>query len=107
MTKLDADDFVGREALVRVKAAKPARKLVGFVAEERGIPRHDYPILDADGNEIGVVTSGTQSPVLQRGVGLGYVPNEARFTEPGTTLAFSVRGRAQAVTVTRPPFHKK
>ena len=106
VTKLDKDDFVGRDALLRIREAGPARRLIGFVAEERGIPRHDYPLLGPEGDEIGVVTSGTQSPVLQRGVGLGYVPNEARYTEPGTKLAFSVRGRAQGVVVTKPPFHK-
>jgi aminomethyltransferase len=107
LTRLEKEAFVGRDALLRVKAEGPRRRLVGFVAEERGIPRHDYPLVDADGREIGVVTSGTQSPVLQKGVGLGYVPNEAAFTTPGSRVAFSVRGRAQGAVVTKPPFHKK
>ena len=80
--KLDKGDFVGKEALERVKAEGPERKLVGLVMETRGIPRPGYEIL-ADGEAIGTVTSGTQSPVLGKGIALGYVPNEATYTEPG------------------------
>ena len=105
VVKLDAGDFVGREALQQVKADGPERKLVGLVLEERGIPRHGYEIL-ADGEAIGVVTSGTQSPVLGKGIALGYVPNDPAYTEPGRTLAISLRGRPAAATVTKPPFHK-
>ncbi len=106
VVKLDKGDFVGREALQRVKADGPTRKLVGFVVEERGIPRPGYAIEDDEGNEIGVVTSGSQSPVLQRGIGLGYVPNEETYTEPGRPLAIRARGRALAATVQKPPFYK-
>lgn len=107
LTKLDKETFIGKDALARVKAEKPSRRLVGFIVQDRGIPRHGYPLLDAEGREIGVVTSGTQSPILQKGVGLGYVPNDPAFTEPGAVLALSVRGRQQPVVVTKPPFHKK
>ncbi len=107
LVKFDKGDFVGREALVKVKEEGPARKLVGFVVEGRGLPRHGYPILDAEGAEIGVVTSGTQSPVLRTGVGLGYVPNDPAFTRPGTRLGIAVRKRPLPATVTKPPFHKK
>ena len=106
ITKPDKDDFVGRDALVQVKAEGPSRKLVGFVMEERSIPRHDYPILDTDGTEIGVVTSGSQSPILEKGIGLGYVPNDPAYTTPGAEIAISVRGRAFPARVTKPPFHK-
>ena len=106
ITKLDKGDFVGCEALRTVKEAGPARKLVGFVMEQRGIPRQGYPLLNTDGDEIGVVTSGSQSPVLGQGIGLGYVRNDPAYTQPGASLAVSVRGRAIPARVVKPPFHK-
>jgi len=66
-------DFVNSDNLSKEKAEGSKRKLVAFQMEERGIPRAGYPILDADGNEIGKVTSGTMSPSLSKGIGLGYV----------------------------------
>ena len=112
VTKLDDKDgqpisFVGADAIRQQKEAGVPRKLVGFVVEGRGLARDGYPIVDGDGNEIGVVTSGTQSPVLGQGVGLGYVPNDPSYTAPGTGLAVRVRSRELPVTVTRPPFHKE
>lgn len=105
VVKLDAGDFVGQEALRRVKAEGPKRKLVGLVMEARGIPRPGYEIL-AGGEAVGVVTSGTQSPVLNKGIALGYVPNEPAYTEPGRPLEVSLRGRPGPATVQKPPFHK-
>lgn len=105
VVKLDAGEFVGREALQAIKTAGPARSLVGFVATERGIPRHDYPIETPDGEEIGVVTSGSQSPILQTGIGLGYVPNDEAYTTPGTALRIGGR-RPFGVEVRTPPLHK-
>lgn len=112
VVKLDAGDFVGRDALRAVKEAGPSRRLVGFVADGRNIPRHGYPIVasaddDADTDAIGVVTSGSQSPVLESGIGLGYVPNEAAYTEPGRTIHVASRRRTFAATVAKPPFHKE
>ena len=97
---------MGRDALAAQKAQGIERKLVGLVVEGRGIPRAGYPITDAEGAEVGVVTSGSQSPTLGQGVALGYVPNDPAYTAPGTALAISVRGRLLPVTVTKPPFHK-
>jgi aminomethyltransferase len=105
IVKLDAGDFIGRDALRTVKEAGPARRLVGFVATERGIPRHDYPIETLDGTEVGVVTSGSQSPVLNTGIGLGYVPNDDECTTPGTALRVGGR-RPFGVEVRKPPLHK-
>ena len=99
-------DFVGRDALVQQKADGVPRRLVGLKVEGRGIPRAGYPVVDGDGAEIGVVTSGSQSPVLSQGVALAFVPNDARYTEVGTELGVSVRGRVLPATVTKPPFHK-
>ena len=111
ITKLDAGDFVGRDALVRQKEAGVARRLVAFVMEERCIPRHGQALLgeagvDEPGAEIGVVTSGTQSPVLGRGIGLGYVPNTPAHTAVGSPVRVSQRGTSMLGTVRKPPLHK-
>ena len=73
---------------------------------ERGIPRHGYALLDANGDEIGAVTSGSQSPVLERGIGLGYVPNKDRFTDEGSLIQVQGRRRARQAEVRKTPFHK-
>ena len=105
LTKLDKDDFVGKEALERIREEGPERRLVAFVATEKGIPRQGHDILGANDEVIGIVTSGTQSPVLSTGIGMGYVPDEARFTTPGSRLQVSRRGRSFDVEVRRPPLH--
>lgn len=106
LVKLDKGDFIGRETLREIHEDGPERRLVGFVATERGIPRHDNVLQSPDGEPIGVVTSGTQSPILDTGIGLGYVPNDPRYTEEGRTLRVASRRRSFAVDVTKPPFHK-
>ncbi len=106
ITKLDKGDFIGREAIARVKEDGPDRKLVAFKMIDRGIPRQGYQILDADGAEIGIVTSGSQSPVLQCGIGLGYVPNDPAFTTPGSRIQVSVRSRMLTAEVAKAPLHK-
>lgn len=78
------------------------RKLVGFKMVDKGIPRHDYGIKDVAGNIIGRVTSGTMSPVLGIGVGLGYVPSE--YATPGAEIFIDVRGRALKAAVSKVPF---
>lgn len=105
LTKLDTGDFLGRDALLNVKEAGPSRRLVGFVAAERGIPRSGNDLCSPDGSVIGHVTSGTQSPVLSKGIGMGYVPNRPEYTTPGSELRVAARGRSFAVTVKKPPFH--
>lgn len=105
LTKLDKDGFVGQDALVKIKEAGPERRLVAFVSTGKGIPRQGHDILGPDGDVIGIVTSGTQSPVLSTGIGMGYVPNEARFTTPGSRVSISRRGRSFEVEVRRPPLH--
>lgn len=104
--KLDAGDFVGRDALVRQKADGVPRKLVGFVLGERGIPRQGCALLDAEGAAVGTVSSGTQSPTMGHGIGLGYVPNDPAYTAVGTALGIDIRGRALQAAVAKPPFHK-
>jgi aminomethyltransferase len=106
LVKLDKGDFVGRDALADIKENGPDRMLVGFVSEERGIPRHDHIIQSPEGDEIGIVTSGTQSPILDTGIGLGYVPNDPTYTEPGQPLHIASRRRTFEATVRKPPFHE-
>jgi aminomethyltransferase len=98
--KLDAKDFTGADALRRIKDAGPARKLVSFVMEERAIPRQGMPI---EGG--GEVTSGTHSPMLDIGIGLGYVP--AAQATPGTELTIDVRGKPRRARVVKRPIYTK
>lgn len=105
LVKLDKGDFIGRSALQEIREEGPDRRLIGFVATERGIPRHDNVITSGDGEVIGVVTSGTQSPILDTGIGLGYVPNDPSYTEEGRRLQVASRRRDFEVEVTEPPFH--
>lgn len=107
ITKLQKDDFVGKDALTSIKEKGTERKLVGFVMQERGIPRSGYPILDESGAKIGVVTSGTQSPLLKQGIGLGYVPNEPNYTTSGSRFWISVRDSPYLAENVKPPFHTK
>ena len=95
-------DFVNSENLAVQKQAGVGRKLVGFEMIDRGIPRHDYEIADADGNTIGKVTSGTQSPSLQKAVGLGYVKNE--FAKEGTEIYIKIRDNKIKARVVKFPF---
>jgi aminomethyltransferase len=102
ITKLDKGDFVGRDALLAQKKAGIHRRLVGLVLGERAFPRHGYGIL-ADGEAVGVVTSGTVSPSLGIGIAMGYV--QAQRAAPGTKLQVDARGRALDAVVGRPPFY--
>ncbi|MFD0766241.1 glycine cleavage system aminomethyltransferase GcvT [Mucilaginibacter lutimaris] len=96
--------FTNSEALQQQKAAGVTRKLIGFEMIDRGIPRHDYQIVDADGNVIGKVTSGTQSPSLQKAIGLGYVKNE--FAKEGTEIFILIRDNKVKAQLVKPPFYK-
>ncbi len=97
-------EFVNSEALKQQKENGVSKKLVGFEMIERGIPRHDYEIVDAEGKTIGKVTSGTQSPSLQKAVGLGYVNNA--FAKEGTEIWIRIRDNKIKAKVVKPPFYK-
>ena len=97
-------DFVNSPALAQQKQEGVKRKLVGFEMIDRGIARHDYPIVDAEGNVIGKVTSGTQSPSLQKAIGMGYVKTE--FAKEGTGIYISIRDNKIKAKVVKPPFNK-
>lgn len=105
ITKLQKDaDFIDKDFLGKQKEDGISRKLIAFEMTERGIPRHGYPILDSEGNEIGVVTSGTQSPTLGKAIGLGYVKKE--FADIDTDIKIAVRNKQIAAKVVKLPFVK-
>ncbi len=104
ITKFNAP-FLNSENLKAQKEAGVTRKLVAFEMIDRGIPRHDYEIGDASGNVVGVVTSGTQSPSLEKAIGLGYVPTA--MTALGTEIFILIRGKALKAVVVSLPFFKK
>jgi aminomethyltransferase len=93
-------EFTGADELRRIKKAGPERKLVAFVMEETGVPRQGMAIQGG-----GEVTSGTHSPMLDRGIGMGYVP--AARAEPGTELMIDVRGRDRRARVVKKPIYKR
>jgi aminomethyltransferase len=95
-------NFTAKEILEKQKAEGVQRKLVGFEMIEKGIPRHGYEILDADGKKIGVVTSGTQSPSLNKAIGMGYV--EKSFSALDTTIYIKVRDKSLRAKVVKIPF---
>ncbi len=97
-------DFVNSENLKAEKEKGTAQKLVGFEMIERGIPRHDYEIVDAEGNIIGRVTSGTQSPTLKKSIGLGYVNTE--FSKAGSEIFIHIRNQKVKAEVKKAPFVK-
>lgn len=98
-------EFTNSENLLKQKEAGVLRKLVGFELTERGIPRHDYEIVDKDGNIIGVVTSGTMAPSLNKGIGLGYVTTE--FSGPDSEIFIRIRKNDIPAKVVKLPFYKK
>jgi len=98
-------EFVNFEGIKADKENGVATKLVGFELVERGIPRHDYEIVDAEGNVIGHVTSGTQSPSLGKGIGMGYVNKE--FAKEGSEIYIRIRKNDVKAQVVKPPFYKK
>jgi aminomethyltransferase len=98
------DEFIGHEALRQQKASGVPRKIVGFAMIDRAIARHGHLVMR--GNEqIGYVTSGTQTPFLKKAIGMAYVP--ASMTEPGTELDIDIRGRRAKAIVVSLPFYKR
>jgi len=97
-------DFINAEALKAQKTNGVSKKLVAFSMVDRGIPRHGYTIVDADGNTIGEVTSGTMSPSLKQGVGMGYVPTA--FSKLGSEIYIAVRNKQLKAQVVKLPFYK-
>ncbi len=98
-------DFTNRTEIEKHKTQGVSKKLVGFEMIDRGIPRHDYQIADAKGNIIGKVTSGTQSPSLNKAIGMGYVKTE--LATPDSEIFVVIRDKPIKAKVTKIPFLKK
>lgn len=97
-------DFTNKAAIAEQKEKGVSKKLVGFEMVERGIPRHDYEIADATGKVIGKVTSGTQSPSLNKAIGLGYVPTA--LSKPESEIFIIIRDKPVKAKVVKIPFYK-
>jgi aminomethyltransferase len=97
--------FVGSAAVAAARAEGTAQKLAPFAITGRGIPRQGNPVLGPDGAEAGVVSSGTHSPSLQRGIGMAYV--DAALAEPGTEVEIDVRGKRRAARIESKPLYAK
>jgi aminomethyltransferase len=101
ITKLDKGEFIGRTALIKAKTEGVKRKLVAFVLKQSGFPRFNYEIYKND-NKIGHVTSGTVSPILEKGIGLGYVQTD--FAKVGTEIEIKIRDSYLTAEIIKPPF---
>ncbi|MEA2603339.1 MAG: aminomethyltransferase [Acidobacteriota bacterium] len=104
VVKLDKGDFLGRDALLAQREQEPARKLVGFEVDGRGIARQGHGVV-SDGARVGSVTSGTWSPTFEKALGLAYVP--AELAAPGSRLELDVRGKAVPAAVVEVPFYRR
>ncbi len=105
ITKFAKEDFIDKSALEAQKAEGLKRRLVAFELKDRGIPRKGYAIANANGDTIGEVTSGTQSPSLDKAIGLGYVTVDHK--DPGTSIFIQVRNKSLEAEVVKLPFYKK
>ncbi|HKK46512.1 MAG TPA: glycine cleavage T C-terminal barrel domain-containing protein, partial [Balneolaceae bacterium] len=106
LTKLDKDEFIGQEALKKVKEGGLRRKLVGFkINDPRSIPRSGYKILDENDHKIGFVTSGSRSITLGKNIGMGYVAMD--YSNEGDPVFVEIRNKKAKATVEKPPFIKK
>ena len=100
----EGKNFTARAILEKQKAEGVARKLTAFEMVDRGIPRHGYKLVNAEGEEIGEVTSGTMSPTRKIGIGMGYVAKA--YSALDTEIFIDVRGRKLKVKVVKAPFRK-
>ena len=102
ITKTKKGDFISSHRFIQQLKQGVSRKLIGFELQDRRVPRHGYEITDLNGNKIGVVTSGTQSPSLDKPIGMGYV--KKGFETLGTTIQITISGKSFSATVVKPPF---
>jgi aminomethyltransferase len=98
-------DFIDSEFLKSQKENGVSRKLVAFEMVDRGIPRHDYPILNAENETIGIVTSGTMSPSMKLGIGLGYV--DVAHAGMDSEIFIEIREKGVKAKIVKLPFYKK
>ncbi len=97
-------NFINKAALLVQKREGVSRRLIGFEMVDRGIPRHDYEIVDAQNQQIGVVTSGTMGPAVKKAIGMGYVPGA--MTKEGSEIFIKIRDKALKAKVVKFPFYK-
>ena len=102
VVKFDKGEFIGRAALERIRSEGPARKLVGLEMTERAVARHGYPVVK-DGATIGVVTSGSYGPSVDKYIAMAYVATP--YTAIGTDLGVEIRGQVKPARIVRTPFH--
>ncbi|MCL4111900.1 UNVERIFIED_CONTAM: hypothetical protein GTU68_063552 [Idotea baltica] len=105
ITKFGKGDFIGKSLFAKQKEEGLVRKLVGFVTDDRRVPRHDYVIESPEEQVIGKVTSGTYSPSLEQSIGMGYV--DSKYSKPGTEICFVAGKKKIKATVSKLPFLKK
>ncbi len=101
---VEGNDFINRAALEQQKADGVKKRLVGFELLERGIPRQHYPILNGEGETIGEVTSGTISPMINKGIGMGMIENA--FANNGHEILIGIRNKQIPARIVKPPFYK-
>ena len=104
VVKMDAGDFIGRDAIASAKEKGITRKLVGFKMLDRGIPRQGYQIM-INNEAVGIVTSGTMSPSLGEAIGIGFVPKAG--ISIGDTISIDIRGNGRKAEIVKTPFYKK
>ncbi|MCE1247488.1 MAG: glycine cleavage system aminomethyltransferase GcvT [Firmicutes bacterium] len=102
--KLEKNDFIGKDPLKKFETEKPARKMIGFEMKKPGIARKDHKVFNAEGKEIGVVTSGSFSPSLKKNLGLAVV--DRKGIKIGTQINIEIRGRMVPAQVIKTPFYK-
>jgi aminomethyltransferase len=100
----EKDAFIGKAALLRQREDGVTKKLIGFELDERGIARHGYAIYGGD-DQVGTVTSGTQTPFLNKSIGMAYVP--AEYAKVDSALSIDIRGRRVAAHVVKMPFYRR
>ena len=107
VVKFDKGEFIGRTELLAQHTQGPARRLVAFELIEKAVPRHGFKILSAQEPHaaIGEVTSGNLSPILKKGIGMGFVAPAA--AQPGASILIDIRGKSCPAVVVKPPFYKK
>ncbi|MDR4478766.1 MAG: glycine cleavage system aminomethyltransferase GcvT [Nitrospira sp.] len=107
VVKYDKGDFIGRTALLAQQSRGTTRRLVAFELLEKAVPRHGFRILNARAPHAGIgeVTSGNLSPLLQKGIGMGYI--ETAEAQPGSSILIDIRGKSYPAVVVKPPFYKK
>lgn len=101
---VEGNDFIDRAVMEKIKAEKPAKRLRGFIMRERGIPRHHYPIMNEKDEEVGYVTSGTQSPMLKTGIGMGYI--HSKYAGIGSPVWIGIRNKKVKAEIVKLPFYK-